>query len=71
MKKYTLHVGPGDRVRWDWGGQVGDTGTVLRVWPRDAIPQPGGVRGIVEVKWDSNGYVGRVEDRKLKLIQPG
>lgn len=60
---------PGQKVRWDFLGQTGDTGTVLRVWPRKGPGrQPGGVRAMVEVKWDSNGHTGRVEDRKLKVL---
>ena len=60
---------PGDRVRWSFWGQTGDTGTVLRVWPRDPRRrQPGGVRAMVEVRWDRSGYTGRVEDRKLEVL---
>lgn len=63
---------PGDRVQWSFWGQTGDTGTVLRVWPKaPGVRHPGGVRAMVEVRWDRNGYVGRVEDRKLALIPPG
>lgn len=58
----------GDRVQWSFFGKTGDTGTVLRVFPRPKRPQPGGVRAMVEVRWDANGYVGRVEDRKLKCL---
>lgn len=69
MKKWALHVKPGDRVQLVYFAVVGDTGTVLRVFPRPKRPQSGGVRGMVEVRWDSNGHVGRVEDRKLKKIE--
>lgn len=69
VKRYALHVKPGDRVRWSYLGQTGDTGVVLRVFPREGRVQPGGVKGMVEVKWDSNGYVGRVEDRKLTRLE--
>lgn len=67
-----IHVKVGDRIRWSYLGQTGDTGVVLKVLPRGKPGQrkvgSGGVRAMVEVRWDSNKVVGRIEDRKLALV---
>lgn len=68
MKRWDLHVKPGDRVQRFYLGKAGDTGLVLRIFPRPRRRQPGSVKGMVEVKWDSSGHTGRVEDRQVRLM---
>ena len=59
----------GQKVRWNFAGKNGDTGVVLRVIPRPKHTiQLGGVRAMVEVRWDSTGWTGTVEDRKLVVL---
>ena len=54
----------GDQVQWVFLGKTGDLGEVLRVFPCKRL---GGVKAVLEVRW-RNGYVGRVEDRKVRKI---
>jgi hypothetical protein len=64
MTRRTIKVG--DKVRWEFLGRIGDTGTVLRVTPRKHAG--GGVLASVRVRWDSSGYVGLVDDRVLVVV---
>lgn len=63
---------PGDRVRYDYGGKVGNTGTVVSVHPKKL--KTGGSSALVKVRWDSKPEgraVGTVEERALVLLSEG
>ena len=57
---------PGDRVRWEYLGKQGDTGTVLKVTRRRVAI--GGSRYTVRVCWDKTQSCGSHDDRVLKKI---
>jgi hypothetical protein len=57
---------PGDRVRWQYLGMRGDTGTVVKVIRRRVAI--GGSRYIVRVCWDATQSCGSHDDRVLKKI---
>ena len=57
---------PGDRVRWQYLGKQGDTGTVVKVTRRRVAI--GGSRYTVRVRWDASGSSASHDDRVLKKI---
>lgn len=63
----TKKLKAGDRVRWEYLGKVGDTGTVVKVTPKRLS---GGSKAIVRVRWDTSGFEGSVEDRVLRRLDP-
>lgn len=56
----------GDRVRWQYLGKQGDTGTVLKVTKRRVAI--GGSRYSVRVRWDASGSTASHDDRVLRKI---
>lgn len=58
---------PGDRVRWQYLGKQGDTGTVVKVTKRHSAI--GGSRYRVRVCWDKTGSTGSHDDRVLEKVK--